>query len=187
MVDQHEFYVSSMKGTAEKENEIAENKRLVEKYPWLWPGDWNWNKIPEDEYDYTWTVLDEFPAGWKKAFGEKMCAEFLPILKKYNYVNKFRIVQLKEKYGSLRCYTNGMPRGCFEEINAVISKYEDVSEKTCGQCGKPAEWISRGYIFPYCHECADKSLKYYREHYPDRKWIVEEMFDPINDGGENDK
>lgn len=47
------------------------------------------------------TELDAMPDGWRKAFGIQMCKEIKQELKKYNYLYKYRITQIKEKFG---CY-----------------------------------------------------------------------------------
>lgn len=98
----------------------------------------------------TYTELDHMPTGWRKAFGIQMCKEIKKELKKYNYLYKYRIMQIKEKFGTLRWYDNGSPDGC---VNNIISKYEDISYHTCIVCGKPATKISKGWISPYCDNC----------------------------------
>ena len=77
---------------------IAENKRLVEEYPFLIPRNRFTDEIPDD-YDYTYTELDDMPDGWRKAFGEQMCAEIKEALGPDIY--DYRVIQIKEKYG---CY-----------------------------------------------------------------------------------
>ena len=151
-INAHDFYVEAMNGASN----IEENKKLVEKFPWLWPSDWNWNPIPAEEYDYSWTVLDEFPIGWKIAFGEQMCEEIQTVLEKYGCVKDFHIDQLKEKFGGMRLYFSGLKEPCYEEVQGIIDKYEDISFVTCCECGKPATKISRGWICPYCDDCAGK-------------------------------
>ena len=99
------------------------------------------------------------PPGWKTAFGERLCDEITEILKEYNYLDKYRVVQVKEKFGQLRWYDNGSPDGAYEKINDVLAKYEHLSERTCVMCGKPATKISTGWISPYCDECAAKLKK----------------------------
>lgn len=105
----------------------------------------------------SYTELDDMPDGWRKAFGIQMCKELKKALKQYNYLYKYRITQIKEKYGSLRWYSNGSPNGCEYPI---INKYEALSKRTCIVCGKPAKYISTGWISPYCEEHAPNgSLK----------------------------
>lgn len=49
----------------------------------------------------TYTELDAMPKGWRKCFGIQMCKEIKASLKRSNYLYKYRIMQIKEKYG---CY-----------------------------------------------------------------------------------
>ena len=98
----------------------------------------------------SYTELDDMPDGWRKAFGIQMCKEIKNELKKYNYLYKYRIMQIKEKFGTLRWYDNGSPNGC---VNPIIIKYENISGRTCIVCGKPATKISKGWISPYCDQC----------------------------------
>jgi hypothetical protein len=135
---------------------IEENKKLCEKYPFLivknrWTG-----KTPED-YDYSWTEIDDIPHGWFNAFGMQMVEELNNALGK-NAENYF-ITQIKEKYGSLRWYDNG----CTEEGYKVIKKYARLSEVTCIRCGQPATKISSGWISPYCDEHFDEKWGIYAE------------------------
>ena len=98
----------------------------------------------------SYTELDNMPDGWRKAFGIQMCKEIKNELKKYNYLYKYRIAQIKEKFGILRWYDNGSPDGC---VYPIINKYEDLSWRTCIVCGKPATKISKGWISPFCDNC----------------------------------
>lgn len=107
---------------------------LIKKYPWLEVRNVWTDKIIEDT-NFTW--LDDLPKGWKIAFGEQMVEELDKILRKANYQNNYRITQIKEKYGSLRWYDNGVPTEILEEQNKWLAKYEDLSEHTCMICGKP--------------------------------------------------
>lgn len=112
-----------MIGMVDKE----ENKRLCDRYPFLvpwnrwsgklitdcaagetgfWPGDPD--KIPEYEYEYT--ELDDMPNGWRDAFGKQMCEEIREALIEDGDLDRWRIVQLKEKYG------------CYDEATEVLTK-----------------------------------------------------------------
>lgn len=109
----------------------------------------------------TYTELDAMPKGWKKCFGISMCKEIKASLKRSNYLYKYRIMQIKEKYGSLRWYDAGSP----EEVKKIIQKYEYISERTCIICGRPATKISQGWISPYCDDC-------YKKYYKDQPYSV---------------
>ena len=138
-------------------------KELKTRYPFLIPRNRFTDKIcdgigmTQEEYE-NWSELDDMPDGWRKAFGEQMCEEIYQALLKNGgkeAVNKYRIIQIKEKWGYLHWYdSNGNT-----EINKIIRKYEDISEKTCITCGKPATKISLGWISPYCDDCADEPSK----------------------------
>lgn len=97
----------------------------------------------------TYTELDAMETGWRNAFGIQMCKELKKALKKQHLLYKYRITQIKEKWGYLRWYDNYAT--C--EIYKIISKYEQISAHTCIVCGKPAKYISRGWISPYCEDC----------------------------------
>ena len=66
-------------------------------------------------------------------------------LKKY-----FSWEQIKEKYGTLRLYYSGGGA----HVDKWAAKYEELSEKTCIHCGKPAKYMSIGWISPWCEDCA---------------------------------
>ena len=102
----------------------AFNKELTTKYPWLTPRNRWTDNIPED-YDYTYTELDSMPEGWRIAFGDQMMKEIQEQLVKFNYVDKFRITQIKEKWGSLRFYCNSTPIGKLSETYEIFTRKED--------------------------------------------------------------
>jgi len=150
-----------------------ENKRLCNTYPFLIPSNrfsgkrincgekGFWPGAPDEipEWDYEYTELDDMPDGWRIAFGEQMCAEIKQALLDEGgekLLDEYRIVQIKEKYGSLRWYDSWTT----ERIQQIIDKYENLSMRTCIHCGRPATKISRGWISPYCDKCASPHGEY---------------------------
>ena len=99
----------------------------------------------------SYTELDAMEPGWRKAFGIQMCKELKQELKKHKFLYKYRIVQIKEKWGYLHWYDGRTQKD--SKIYDIIRKYEQISAKTCGVCGKPATKISKGWIYPYCDDC----------------------------------
>lgn len=97
----------------------------------------------------SYTELDAMEPGWRKAFGIQICKDIRRQLIKERKLFKWRIVQLKEKFGGIRLYSNFAS----DELYDIIDKYEQISYKTCGVCGKPATKISKGWIYPYCDDC----------------------------------
>ena len=139
------------------------NKELCEKYPWLIPTN-RWTGEVVEDYDYDYTELDQMPDGWRIAFGDQMVEELNQELVTGGFVNDYRITQIKEKYGGLRWYDNGNTK---EGYN-IINKYESLSRRTCICCGKPAKYITLGWISPFCEDCI-KDIN-------DRYETVEEYF-----------
>lgn len=82
------------------------NQKLIERFPFLIPRNRWTGKIPED-YDYSYTELDSMPDGWRKAFGEQMCEDIREELVRAEYLDQYRITQIKEKYGTLCWYDFG--------------------------------------------------------------------------------
>lgn len=120
-----------------------QNKILIEKYPWLCPY--------VEDFDYSCTLLDAMPDGWNYTFGEQMCEEILEALKLDNIpVEQYKVLQVKEKYGSLRWYDNGG-----KHVDEVLRKYENISEQICCRCGKPATHYSTGWILYWCKDCIE--------------------------------
>ena len=99
----------------------------------------------------SYTELDAMEPGWRKVFGVQMCKEIKQELKKHKFLYKYRIFQIKEKWGYLHWYDSGHPKD--SKIYDIVHKYEQISAKTCGVCGKPATKISKGWIYPYCDDC----------------------------------
>lgn len=143
-----------------------ENKALCDRYPFLIP--WNrfsgrliteardggyWPGTPDvvPEYDYGYTEADDMPDGWWIAFGEQMCEEIREALIEDGDLDRWRIMQLKEKYGEMRLYDNGHNIG--SRVPDIIEKYAAISRRTCIVCGKPATRVTLGWISPFCDKC----------------------------------
>lgn len=135
-----------------KKQRQLKNKKLCKQYPFLTIRNWR----NDEPIGYEFTYLDDMPNGWRKAFGEQMCEEIKQVLVKANYLYDYRVAQVKEKYGSLRWYDEGAPSSIYKELQDIINKYEEISERTCIWCGRPATKISLGWISPWCDKCAEK-------------------------------
>lgn len=134
--------------------EQVRNFDLIRKYPFLLPKnrwDLSLDLNGEDGFDFTYTEIDSMPYGWYKAFGEKMLDELKEFFNKHNpnAMYQYMIMDIKEKYGGLRWYDNGLPEGGYD----IISKYEDLSYNTCFICGEPSTYMTTGYILPLCDKC----------------------------------
>ncbi len=134
---------------------IEKNKALVDDFPFLLPRNRWTGKVPDD-YDYSYTELDAMPEGWRTAFGLQMCKELKEILVGAGALETYRIMDIKEKYGSLHWYDNGYPASADKQYIAWQSKYVELSLNTCIICGKKATKMSVGYISPFCDQCASE-------------------------------
>lgn len=67
----------------------------------------------------------------------------------------FEVVQVKEKFGTLRCYTSTTD----DYISGVIAMAESISCSTCEHCGMPGKRRSRGWIQTLCDKCWDENHK----------------------------
>lgn len=144
-----------------KEQLREENKKLVEKYPFLLPRNVFSGKVPED-YNYDYLEGFESP-GWKRIF-MAYCDEILPsYLELPEETRKqFMFLELKEKYGEMRIYTSFS----WEEEERANSKALARSRLTCSTCGKVPHtsngknliWRSQGWITYLCKDCAKKDF-----------------------------
>ncbi len=100
----------------------------------------------------TFTEWDVVEPGWNKAFGKQYLKELKKQLKKDKMLYKWRITDIKEKFGTFRLYCNYGS----DELYNIIHKYEELSWNTCIKCGKPATYTSKGWISPYCDDCVNK-------------------------------
>ena len=137
---------------------VEENKKLIQKYPFLQTKDCQGNEI----FECTW--LDFMPKGWKQCFGELLCEDILKVLQKSSTsLEDFTILDIKEKLGTLRVYWTGSNElEC--ELEEIINKYEYLSKYTCVLCGKLNVPIYGGWISPYCDECACKAYPIEEAH-----------------------
>ena len=86
----------------------------------------------------------------------RLCEDIEILMKEegYNELEEFNVVQVKEKFGTLRFYTDGGT----DSIYKRISKAEGESSATCESCGKqPAKASSeKHWIRTLCEECEAK-------------------------------
>ena len=125
-------------------------KELIEKYPFLLPRNVLTDKLDEDyDYSYCW-FKDDIPQGWWKFFGLAYLDDLREVLEKYDFLDKFRFLQVKEKFGGLRAYNGGAPEEWFSHEYA----WEYISEHTCVKCGKfPVRMRDDGWVCPWCDDC----------------------------------
>ena len=50
---------------------------------------------------------------------------------------EYKLLQIKEKFGGLRYYFQPSNLDVWDEMNKVVSKYEEIASRTCEVTGKP--------------------------------------------------
>jgi hypothetical protein len=99
-------------------------------------------------------------------FGFEVSEAWLPILEKgfqemaevikESGQKDFRVRQVKEKFASLRVYTNYTT----DEVEAVIEKMEDECSHTCEKCGSPEGKLRQdGWLAIICDKCYEQEAK----------------------------
>ena len=126
------------------------NYELCMEYPILAPKN-------DDEWQYEYTMLDFFPAGHKKAFGEQWAKEVQAAINKMpiNVQKDAYIMDIKEKWGQLRIFLSV----CSEELEEVLQKYEKLSESVCMQCGKSKTRGFGGWFSYLCDDCEQELME----------------------------
>lgn len=82
--------------------------------------------------------------GWFNLIDE-LCQK----IKDTNPPEDFKIIQLKEKFGGLRVYTNCSTN----EIEKLISEAENKSELTCEICGEEGKITGEYWVKTLCDKC----------------------------------
>lgn len=121
---------------------LERDRYLIEQYPWLCP-----YEISKD-CDYSGTLLDALPSGWKDLILD-LCAELKVLLDKYNLTDKYRVAEAKEKWFMLRWYDylidgSEMP----QDIVDLVIRYEEQSQYVCMLCGD-----DKSSTEPCCTSC----------------------------------
>lgn len=146
---------------------IEENKKLLEKWPWLEKrGIFTDKPIYEGDKKYCRTDWNDWDgSGWEsiwKLFLTKL-GKLWEKLPDDNFKKTFKVWDSKEKFGTLRVSLPGFT----EEMEILNWSLQKTSKYTCMSCGKQPRnsrgkriiWLSKGWIAPYCKECAKKEFR----------------------------
>lgn len=134
---------------------LTNTMKLVEDFPELY---WQYNE-PIDRTSMCWGF--DVGNGWFELLYE-LSEKLQPIVVEYNEkfseVNedyRFGVVQVKEKFGTLRYYVNGSS----DSIDALIDEYEMLSGHICDVCGKFGKLRGKGWYYTSCDEHAKEQDK----------------------------
>lgn len=65
---------------------------------------------------------------------------------------KYRAMQVKEKFGTLRFYLTAET----SEMDRLIDEAEKASAVTCECCGQPGKLRTKGWLFTLCDKCDEE-------------------------------
>ena len=119
------------------------DKKLCEDYPSLY----RQRNLPMDQTCMCWG----FPGdGWYK-----LIDGLSRKLTEYAAANKITIEasQVKEKFGTLRFYIDGVPSAHYDAVTAMINEAEAESGEICELCGEPGRERGGGWIRTLCDKC----------------------------------
>jgi len=118
-------------------------EQIIDKYPNLYKD----GKIP---------LGFSCGEGWHQIIDE-LSAKLTDLFNTIPLLNHPNVMQIKEKFGSLRYYISHQPPEISEEVHKLISECETKSETVCEQCGQsPAntKQNDRGWLKTLCPSCA---------------------------------
>ncbi|MGZ5799950.1 MAG: hypothetical protein ACXWJZ_04890 [Burkholderiaceae bacterium] len=99
------------------------------------------------------------PRGWGVIVHE-LCTKIEVTLNERDLQN-FEIAQIKEKFGALRFYYEGLPDDdlLLKQIRALVAEAEKKSRETCMACGQPAQLSTEEATYStYCPACLAKPM-----------------------------
>lgn len=125
----------------------AENsKKLFDRFEFFHPTPWNQGlmgfgfECGDGWFDLIWKLAEDLERIYKEAR--------LVIIPE----NPFRVVQVKEKFGTLRFYINFGS----DAMHDRIEQAEEESGRTCEVCGKPGELRGGFWVRTLCGDCDSK-------------------------------
>lgn len=116
-------------------------KKLIKKYPFI--------EIDKDCTNDKLTWLDYLDPGWNIALGDSLCSDLKKALIEDNCLDNFKFIEIKEKFGQLNLFCDGYK----SNARKILDKYSELSKYICAHCGKPARYITMGWIYPLCEDC----------------------------------
>lgn len=123
------------------------NEEINARYPFLTVYGFDGNPISGD----SWYRC--VPEGWRDRF-IMTCERVLARLKDQHMLDEYRITEVKEKFGTLRVYDNMCDTTPDKEgVSDLWFALDLATASVCVMCGEPAEYLSSGWICPYCSEC----------------------------------
>lgn len=112
------------------------------------------------------SMMTDMPRGWAMRFGAELIEDMQSVIDLG--LDGFQLEQVKEKWGGLRIYFDDDPwnaesgeerdeqwMGVAEFMHVLLRCYENLSIRTCMQCGswRDVRVTNGGWIYPICRRC----------------------------------
>lgn len=120
-------------------------RRIIDAAPSLF------TDMDSDGYGYVLPIQFGFECGdgWASLLHDA-CVKLNDLLKKMSPKERedIKVLQIKEKYGTLRFYISAYT----DEIDAIISEAEEKSTVTCERCGAHGKLRGSVWLYTACDE-----------------------------------
>ena len=131
--------------------------QLVKDFPWMKPGDSVETYEPYDAYGC------ECADGWYEVI-RGFCTDVTNLYKEKGLPVGITVMQIKEKFGLIRIYVNVDDPEMYPVVNKIISKWEEVSARTCELCGADGTIRKKnGWLQTSCDKCSDEQDQHIKE------------------------
>ena len=120
-------------------------QKLIERWP-------TWFRIDGDIRETAMTRGFEHGDGWFDIIW-KLCEDLEPLVAEVELKTgeRFEVLQVKEKFGGVKFYTNLHTEAIWERIQAAALE----SRRTCEVCGQPGSQIAGAWGLTRCKEHAE--------------------------------
>ena len=116
-------------------------QELIKKHPKLFKQ----KDLPMTQTAMCWGI--ECGPGWYSIIDE-LCTGLQNLTDKQGHP-QVEFTQVKEKFGSLRVYTDGASAAQFE----LIDRAEELSMETCERCGRLGKLREGSWVVTLCDDC----------------------------------
>lgn len=94
--------------------------------------------------------------GWGFEHGDGWYQLVDELFEKLSNFKVVRLAQVKEKFGMLRVYIDGVDHSISAKVYDTISEYEEKSGKICETCGEEGKMRGGHWIYTACDKCDEK-------------------------------
>lgn len=159
---QLQLLIPRLRALFKKNREIVKaNIKLITKFPFLLPYDLIKSRTLR-KYDFSYTLLDKLPDGWRNSFGTELCTKLVETLLsiRSDSIYDYKIISFRLHDGSLQIIDSLPQYMSKSQLVSLKNYYEDKSKLICKYCGKYTTHLVYidGYSLYVCKEKFKKLL-----------------------------